>query len=128
MKRRKVLIPSIGQDRVPYWNDDPWYIQVLRDGDEVGRVELDETVGLRHYGVDRHVDSIALEIQFIEVSADCQRQGIATEIVRELEARHPDRTLVAFSEQADDFWESLGWRCYIHPTEGRFYRPLFVQQ
>lgn len=103
-------------------------MQVLRKGDEVGRVALDQKVGLRHYGVDRQLESNALEIQFIEVSNDCRRQGIATQIVRELEARHPDRTLVAFSEQADDFWASLHWRRYNHPTEARFYRPLFVQQ
>jgi GNAT superfamily N-acetyltransferase len=115
-------------DRLPYWNDKPWYIQILRDESEVGRVELDEKVGLRHYGVDRHLEAKALEIQFIEVSADCRRQGIATQIVRELERRHPERTLVAFSEQADDFWASLGWRRYDHPTEAQFYRPLFVHQ
>ena len=74
------------------------------------------------------MESNALEIQFIEVSKDFRREGIGTLIVRQLEAHHRDRTLVAFSEAADDFWESLGWRRYDHPTEARFYRPLFVQQ
>jgi ribosomal protein S18 acetylase RimI-like enzyme len=114
-------------DHPPYGVDDPWYVQVLRDGEEVGRVELDEIVGLRHYGVDRRLESKALEIQFIEVSSTCRRQGIATAIVRELEERHADRTLVAFSEQADDFWRSLGWDRYVHPTRP-FNRPLFVQR
>jgi hypothetical protein len=63
-------------DRVSYWNDDPWYIQILRDGDEEGRVELDEKVGLRHYGVDRRLESNALEIHFIEVPANYRRQRI----------------------------------------------------
>jgi GNAT superfamily N-acetyltransferase len=112
-------------DRVPYWNDDPWYIQILRDGEEVGRLELDEIVGLRDYGVDRPLKFKPLEIQFIEVSSTCWRQGIATAIVRGLEERHPDRTLVAFSQEADDFWRSLGWDRYVHPTRP-WNRPLFV--
>jgi len=93
----------------------------------VARIELDEQVGLGHYGVDPQVESRALEIQFIEISADFRRKGFGTKIVRQLEARHPDRTLVAFSEQADEFWASLGWKRYDHPTEARFYRALFIQ-
>jgi ribosomal protein S18 acetylase RimI-like enzyme len=79
-------------------------------------------------GQTRALESNALEIQFIEVANECRRQGIGTEIVRELAATHPNRTLVAFSEQADEFWASLGWRRYDHPKEPRFHRPLFIQQ
>jgi GNAT superfamily N-acetyltransferase len=93
----------------------------------VGRVEFDNKVGLRHYGVDPQIDSRALEIQFIEVSNQHRRQGIGTQIVREIETWHPERTLVAFSEEADDFWASLGWHRYDHPSEPRWYRTLFVQ-
>lgn len=114
-----------------YYKDDPWYVQVLRGGVEVGRVELDESIDFRHYVADPHLQSIALEIQFIEVSTEYLRQGIGTEIVRELAATHSSRRLVALSEQADEFWASLGWRRYGHPKERKRpqgYRPLFIQQ
>jgi hypothetical protein len=65
-------------------------------------------VHIGHYGADPRLESNGLEIQFIKVSNECRRQGIGTEIVRELAATHPSRTLVAFSEQVDEFWTSAG--------------------
>ncbi|MDT5012664.1 MAG: hypothetical protein QOH57_4281 [Mycobacterium sp.] len=73
------------------------------------------------------LESRALEILYFEVSDRCRRQGIGTKIVRELEARHSDRTLVAFSQDADDFWGSVGWQRYAHPTDP-LYQTLFVQR
>jgi hypothetical protein len=56
-------------------------------------------------------------------------ERIATAMVRELEAQNPDRTLVAFSMHADDFWASLGWQRYDRPNErGPHSSPLFVQR
>jgi GNAT superfamily N-acetyltransferase len=116
-------------DHPPYGEDDPWYVRVLRDGDEVGRVKFhDRKMSLRSYGVDRLIATKALDVAFFEVSNACRRKGIGTEMVRGLEARHPDRILVAFSEGADDFWGSLDWRRYDHLTDPRFHRTLFVQE
>jgi len=111
-------------------NKDPWYVQVIRDGDEVGRVELLPKDGLNpSYGVDPHLASTALEIRFFEVSSTCRRQGIGRAIIRELEAQHPDRALAAYSMNADDFWASLGWQRYDIPNErGPRSSPLFVQR
>jgi ribosomal protein S18 acetylase RimI-like enzyme len=112
-----------------YETDDPWYVQALRDGIEVGRVELDEDVRFfRYYGADPSLEPNALEIQFIEVSVDCRLQGIGRSIVGELAAMHPDQTLCALSEGADPFWESLGWRRYVHLEHGERNRPLYIQQ
>ena len=113
-------------DRVPYLDDDPHYVQVLLDGVEVARVELDH--GFRG---SEHVDApklgaSALEIQFIEVAVSQRRQGIGAEVVRLLVERHSDHRLLAMSEDADDFWASLGWRRYDHPDGPHQYRPLFV--
>jgi hypothetical protein len=44
-----------------------------------------------------------------------------------LGTRHPERRLLAFSEEADDFWASLGWTRYDHPEGPRSYRLLFMQ-
>jgi hypothetical protein len=48
-------------------------------------------------------------------------------MVKELERRFPNRRLLAFSEEADGFWTSLGWERFDHPDGPRFYRPLFIQ-
>lgn len=40
---------------------------------------------------------------------------------------HPDRQLIAYSEDADAFWDSLGWDRFAHPEGPKFHRPLFVQ-
>lgn len=93
------------------------FIQVLSDGVEVARVELDEKVGIAHYEGTPDLGDVALEIQFIEVSDKYQRQGIGAAVVHRLAELHPHRRLVAYSEGADDFWSKLGWRPYYHPVE-----------
>jgi hypothetical protein len=122
---------GLGQERgrgPPYGEDDRWYVQLLRDDAEVGRVKLDDRkMSLRSYGVDRRRAANALDIEFVEVSDTCRRGGIGTAIARGLEAKYSDRTLVAFSEQANDFWGSLGWDRYVHSTRP-WNRPLSVQR
>jgi GNAT superfamily N-acetyltransferase len=117
-----------------WWNgsigDHPQYrfIQVRRDRVEVARVELDEKVHTAHYQGAPDLGDIALEIQFIEVSDKYRRQGIGAAVVRRLAELHPDRRLVAYSEEADRFWSKLGWRPYYHPEErGPRWRTLFIQ-
>ena len=106
---------------------DPWFVQVVRDGDEVARVELDEKVSLEGYlGPSGLPGPAPLEIQFIEVSPRLRRQGVGAAVIAALSARHPDRRLVAFSEDADAFWSGVGWERHEHPS-GRNYRPLYVQ-
>ena len=55
-------------DDVQYYVEDPWYVQVLEDGVEVARVELDEEVGVEHYAAVPEIGAERLEIQFIEVA------------------------------------------------------------
>jgi GNAT superfamily N-acetyltransferase len=113
-------------DTPPIHDDDPWYVDVQRAGKEVARVELDDEVGFAHYARTPQLGPIALEIQFIEVSRAQRRQGIATELVARLAHQHPDRRLVAFSEEADDFWQSLGWERFEHAESPHLFRPLFI--
>lgn len=107
--------------------DDYSNVQVLLGDTEVARVELDQRVEISHYSSTLALGDQALEIQFIEVATDQRGQGIGTEVVRLLEVAYPDRRLVAFSEEADEFWGSLGWDRYLHPIEPQHYRPLFIQ-
>lgn len=47
---------SVAYENERWWDDvryyyvgEPWFVQVLRGGVEVARVELDESVGIEHY-------------------------------------------------------------------------------
>lgn len=120
--RGKYDPPFDGDDGYTYgwWDrwlggDDSVYVQVLRDGEEVARVMLDETVGIEHYVNTPPLGDVALEIQFIDVRSDVRRQGIGRAVVEQLARMHPDRRLVAYSEEADEFWSALGWQRYDHP-------------
>lgn len=46
--------------------------------------------------------------------------------MQRLIATYPDRRFLALSEDADDFWASLGWIRYDY-NDGPFqYQPLFI--
>jgi GNAT superfamily N-acetyltransferase len=113
-------------DRTPYLDDDPHYIDVLLDGVEVARVELDHDFrDSMHVGAPE-LGASALEIQFIEVVASHRRQGIGAEVVRRIASDNPNRRLLALSEEADEFWASLGWERYDYGSAPHQYRPLFI--
>lgn len=116
-------------DDVPYPFDDPWYVQVLEDGAEVARVELDDPGGINpEYADGPELGPERLEIQFIEVATASRRLGLGTRVVQALQERHPDRRLFAYSEEAHGFWASLGWERFDHPEGEQFRRPLFIQR
>ncbi|MFD0575248.1 N-acetyltransferase [Dactylosporangium darangshiense] len=104
-------------------------LRVLDNLDEVARVELDDEVGIDHYAEVPPLGATALEIQFIEVHNDHRGRGIGRAVIGLLRSRYPDRRLVAFSEGADGFWSSLGWRRHLHanPDDALRFRPLFIQ-
>ncbi|MET8282979.1 hypothetical protein [Micromonospora sp. NPDC005174] len=102
------------------------FLEVRQGGAEVARIELDSDVMIDHYVGTPELGNSALEIELIEVAEPQRRRGVGTKIIRGLVSRYPDRRLLAFSEEADDFWASLGWTRYDHP-EGASYRPLFIQ-
>lgn len=108
---------------------DPWFVQVLEHGVEVARLQLDERGAINpSYPVAPTVLwGELLEIQFIEVAFAARRRKVATRAVQTLAERHPDRQLMAYSEDAEDFWDSLAnWERFNHP-DGRS-RPLFTQR
>jgi GNAT superfamily N-acetyltransferase len=114
-------------DDPPYLSNDPWYVQALLDGEEAARIELDPEVHIDHYADTPDLAASGLEIVFFEVSAARQRQGIGTAVICALLAQHPDRRFVAFSEEADEFWASLGWDRFLNAESPDVYRPLFIQ-
>lgn len=102
-------------------------LEVRQGGVEVARIELDPGVVIDHYLGTSELGNSALEIELIEVAESQRRRGVGTRIIRALVSRYPERRLLAFSEEVDDFWASLGWTRYDHPEGPRFNRPLFIQ-
>ncbi|PSK66981.1 hypothetical protein B0E53_01056 [Micromonospora sp. MH33] len=119
-----------------WWYNSPVYpdskslfLRVLQNNIEVARVHLDNEVAIDHYADVPPLGATALEIQLVEVHNDHRGRGIGRTVVSLLHNRYPDRRLVAFSEGADGFWSSLGWRRHLHadPEEASSFRPLFIQ-
>ncbi|WP_433615413.1 hypothetical protein ACQP2P_11505 [Dactylosporangium sp. CA-139114] len=119
-----------------WWYNDPVrvgstsvFLRALENDDEVARVELDQKVKIDHYAEVPSLGSNALAIQFIEVHNNHRLRGIGRGVIDLLRNRYPDRRLVAFSEGADGFWSSLGWRRHLHkdPETAWRARPLFIQ-
>lgn len=108
-----------------YDTEHPWYVQVLETGAEVARIELNEDVDIEHYANVPAIGSERLEIAFIEVATTECGRGIGTQAVQALERRHHGRRLLAYSEEADGFWASLGWEPFHHPDGDK--RILFIQ-
>jgi hypothetical protein len=115
--------------RLVYRHSKSIFLRVLENNDEVARVHLDNEVGIDHYADVPPLGATALEIQFIEVHNNPRGRGIGHAVIELLHNRYPDRRLVAFSEGADGFWSSLGWRRHLHanPKEASYFRPLFIQ-
>ncbi|HEX9229522.1 MAG TPA: hypothetical protein VF885_23240 [Arthrobacter sp.] len=65
-----------------------------------------------------------LEISFFETAQSVRRRGVGTKVVQMIRQELGDRPMIAFSEDADPFWASLGWERFEHEN-GRN-RPLFI--
>jgi hypothetical protein len=61
------------------------------------------------------------------VSTVATRRGIGTQVVRGLAELHRGRRLFAYSENADEFWASLGGDRFDHRDGPQFHRALFIQ-
>lgn len=108
-----------------------WYFSVLDHQDrEVARLELDETFPIEAYpSAARAVRRPVLEVEFFEVRDDHRLTGVGTAAVALALASFQDRQLVAMSEQADEFWASLGWSRHRHRDDAgprEFSQPLYV--
>lgn len=124
---------SVGYEHPHWWNrqlrDEPWFVQVREHGIEVARVQFADRGGINpNYLGAPELGDERLEIQFIEVASAARRRGIGTSVVRGLADRHPDRLLFAYSEEADGFWDFLGWKPFYDSRPGPVGRTLFIQQ
>lgn len=126
---------SVSYENDQWWSDvryyyvtEPWFVQVFEDGSEVARVEFDDPGGINPEYTDvPKLGKERLEIQFIEVAAAASRRGIGTRVVHGLTELYSNRRLFAYSEEADDFWASLGWQRFDHRDgQPQFHRALFI--
>lgn len=104
------------------------YLQLCLNGIEIGRAEVGPwDLSDSYLGFEETVK--VWEIQFIEIRKEYRNQGFGIEFVRLLTESFPDRPLIAYSEEADDFWVSAGWhRCPGNDGETMGNRPLFISR
>ncbi|CAD5141169.1 protein of unknown function [Microbacterium sp. Nx66] len=123
----------------PNWWSDPFLRSTARidyrpysffdtDRTEAARVLVRGQAGfIDPEGAGVALPSDAMAIDFIEVRADLRHppRGIGSAVVRQVERLFPDRTLFAFSENADRFWGSTGWT-FVPRADGHTHgRALF---
>lgn len=115
--------PRLHQDNSTFW------AVVDEQDNEVARVEMvDATWPGNYVGVVDSPDFI--KIHLIEVHAERRHHGFATATLGLPTERYIARRLLAFSEAADEFWETTGWSRHIHrdddPAAPR-HQVLFIQ-
>ncbi|MBQ1041456.1 hypothetical protein KBX03_02940 [Micromonospora sp. C72] len=117
-------------NRPIYPSDTGVFLRVVENDSEVARIHLiDDEVDIDHYADVPSVGASALKIHLLEVRNGHRGRGIGRTAVPLLRKHYPDRRLMAFSEGADGFWSSLGWRRHLcsDPEMVSSYQPLFIQ-
>lgn len=97
------------------------------DGEEAVRASVDASTridGGSYESWRGRVDVI--EIAFLEVSSAHRGHGHGKAAVAQLVEHYAGRRLVTFSENADEFWASIGWTHLRRLDGDEAYRPLFV--
>lgn len=123
------------QFNADWWNASPFSMDpedesswwsLVQDGVEVARLELGQDVYCEQYLDLPDIGPDRLQIQLLEVAAPARRNGIGRGAMNLVAERFPDKRLMAFSEEADAFWERLGWLRCDHPDGPTHHRPLFI--
>lgn len=103
------------------------YAQLLLDGVEMGRAILtDWQLSDSYIGIDTEVPT--KEICFFEIRSTARRRGLGARFASLLREHYAGMPLAAFSEDADEFWRSIGWICYPRKDGDTNYRNLFISE
>ena len=90
------------------------YVQAVVGGTEVVRIELDHgSLSAQFRGLHR-LPAPPLRIQLIETHVVHRRKAFGQRALQALREEWPGRVLIAFSVDADHFWEGVGWDRYIN--------------
>lgn len=97
----------------------------VRDGEELARAEVDRgTIG--NIYVDLTPAEEIVDIVFFEVHEAHRGKGIGRAAIELILQQYPDDMVIAFSEEADDFWSGIGWKHHPRVEDPEMYRSLFV--
>lgn len=103
------------------------YAQLLLDGVEMGRARLtDWQLSDSYIGIDTAVPT--KEIWFFEIRSTARRRGLGARFASLLREHYAGMPLVAFSEGADEFWDSIGWIYYPRKDGDTDDRKLFISE
>lgn len=112
--------------RVGFSSNSYFYRWTLED-QEVARTHVqDGSTVKREYAALSQTDRDILEVVLFKVRAEWQGEGIGRAAVRQLQDLYRDAVLIAFSENADEFWNHIGWQRIPRRDKSASYRPLFV--
>jgi GCN5-like N-acetyltransferase len=119
-------IPNID---MPYYDDlgGTKLIQFLVDHVEVGRAKItDWCLSTAYIGINSEINT--KQIWFFEIHQNARRKGYGTEFAKQLINIYPDVPLIAFSENADDFWSRIGWIYYPRKDGDKHCGKLFISK
>lgn len=92
------------------------YVQLLKDGIEIGRAEITyRDISPDYVGITTAVR--CRKIWFFEINSGFRRQGYGKTFTALLTEKYSELPLVAFSKGADDFWAGIGW--YFYPPKDK---------
>lgn len=104
------------------------YVQFLKDDLEIGRAELTPwKLSASYVGLNKSLP--CLQIWFFEIRTQFRGKDFGSMFASRLAEHFSDLPLIAFSEGADKFWDSIGWY-YFPRKDGKTqsYRKLFVSR
>lgn len=104
---------------------DEQFYAIFNGQDEVARIEAELKDHLDGEYPTPGTPGPYAVIHFFEVSAEHRRRGYGTAAIQLLSAQLPD-VPVAYSEEADEFWGSLGWERFEHKADPSGFRPMYV--
>ncbi|MCR2763841.1 GCN5 family acetyltransferase [Microbacterium sp. zg.B48] len=102
------------------------WLSFERDGVEVARAEVDYTATLGGEYLGRPLPRDVVDIPFLEVREGYRGGGIGRRAVDLITAKYAGSLLIAFSEQADEFWTAVGWQRRPRLDSDTMYRRLVV--
>lgn len=101
------------------------FLSFTLNGNEVARAEVDRgTINNIYVGLTPAPEIV--DVVFFEVRESRRRAGVGRAAIALIERRYDGEMLIAFSEEADDFWSGIGWTHYPRADRSPHHRPLFV--
>lgn len=102
-------------------------LNFTKGGEEVARAEVDpeaRIIASNYVGAGLREDIV--DVTFFEVRESRHRQGIGRAAAALIVDHYPGRDLVAFSQDADHFWASIGWQRFTRVDNDEGFPSLFV--